>query len=232
MSDKIFEELDNEVESLQTDEMAKNEEGLDSPLVVHKKSDASYQADASAIDMNETHAEESGPTLRRHRFKKENNKKSKGLIWVAVIVILAGVFAGLYYTGNISFTNNASVKSTNKSTTKVTTSIQEKYADTIVVKGSYIFVNGTEVDGIEGMMDALKYIDASPTAFTIIDEHANSTILNDNVLPILQDLGFYDESTVITHVQDTGLMAAAENTTTTSTTVSTVTTRNDKSVEE
>ena len=53
------------------------EEQLDAPLVVHKKSDASYQDGGINVDMNETHIEEEKkPTLERHRFKKDPNKKS------------------------------------------------------------------------------------------------------------------------------------------------------------
>ena len=72
------------------------EEKLDSPLIVHKKSDASYQDTASEAEMNETHSDDEGPTLERHRFKKKGKKKGKGLVIVIIIVILAAVFAGLY----------------------------------------------------------------------------------------------------------------------------------------
>ena len=53
------------------------EERLDSPLVVHKKDDASYQETAGEISMSATHTdEESGdtPTLERQRFKKKKKK--------------------------------------------------------------------------------------------------------------------------------------------------------------
>ena len=49
------------------------EEKLDSPLVVHKKGDASYQEENNEVSMQNTHVDEDSdaPTLERHRFKKE-----------------------------------------------------------------------------------------------------------------------------------------------------------------
>ena len=53
------------------------EENLDSPLVVHKKDDASYQEANTEVSMQNTHVDEDSdmPTLERHRFKKEKKKK-------------------------------------------------------------------------------------------------------------------------------------------------------------
>ena len=55
------------------------EEKLDSPLVVHKKGDASYQEEGNEVSMQNTHVDEDSdaPTLERHRFKKEKKKKGK-----------------------------------------------------------------------------------------------------------------------------------------------------------
>ena len=199
------------------------EEALDAPLVVHKKNDASYQDGVTNVDMNETHITNDKPTLERHRFKKDPNQKSnKPILIVVFIIVLAVAFGVLYLTGNISFDNQkeTTVKQT---TTETTTSIEEAYAGTIVVKGMYIFVDGVEVDGIEGMQDALRYTDKSTTAYQIIDEDANSDLLNNGVLPTLMEIGFYDEKTEIIHKGYTGLMAAEETTITTteSTTIST-----------
>lgn len=199
------------------------EEALDAPLVVHKKSDASYQDGVTNVDMNETHIANDKPTLERHRFKKDPNQKSnKPILIVIFVIVLAVAFGVLYLTGNISFDNKkeTTVKQT---TTETTTSIEEAYAGTIVVKGMYIFVDGVEVDGIEGMQDALRYTDKSTTAYQIIDEDANSDLLNNGVLPTLMEIGFYDENTEIIHKGYTGLMAAEETTITTteSTTIST-----------
>ncbi len=201
------------------------EEQLDAPLVVHKKTDASYQDGGINVDMNETHIEEEKkPTLERHRFKKDPNKKSnKAPTILVIIIIIAAVFCGLYFTGNISFVKNNTTKTAKETTTETTTSLEEAYAGTIVIKGTYIFVDAVEVNGIEGLQEALKYTDKSTTAYKIIDESADSDFLNNNVLPILMDMGFYDKNTEILHQGYTGL-TAAEETTTTTTVASTVTT--------
>lgn len=195
------------------------EEQLDAPLVVHKKTDASYQDGGINVDMSETHIEEEKkPTLERHRFKKDPNKKSnKAPVAILIIVIIAVAFCALYFTGNISFGNKSAAKTTTETTTETTTSLEEAYAGTIVIKGTYIFVDAQEVDGIEGLQESLKYTDKSTTAYKIIDEDADSNFLNNDVLPLLMDMGFYDKNTEIVHQGYTGLMAAEE--TTTSTTV-------------
>ena len=68
------------------------EEKLDSPLVVHKKGDASYQEEGNEVSMQNTHVDEDSdaPTLERHRFKKEKKKK-KWPYMLAVIVVAAVV---------------------------------------------------------------------------------------------------------------------------------------------
>lgn len=191
--------------------MEDNKEKLDSPLVVHKKTDASYAESVSDYTMEETHIEEEQPTLERHRFKKDNKKGSKKPLVVAIIIlVLVVVFGALYLTGNISFKKTSDYKKPVTTTTQTTTSLQEAYKNTIVVKDTYIFVDGVEVDGIEGLQDALKYEDQSTTRYTIIDEDADSIFLNDNVLPILQSMKFYDKRTKITHKESTGLMAKEE----------------------
>ena len=187
------------------------EEKLDSPLIVHKKSDASYQDTASEAEMNETHSDDEGPTLERHRFKKKGKKKGKGLVIVIIIVILAAVFAGLYLTGNITFDNNKTT--TAASTTKqveTTVNYAEEYKNTIVVKGTDIYVDSQKVDGIEGLQEALKYEEKSTTRYTIIDENADADFLNLEVLSILESMGFYDESTTIKYVDSTGLESTTQ----------------------
>lgn len=200
----------DEIRALQKEVLGK----LDNPLVVHKKSDASYAEDVVPFEMNETHNEEEAPTLVRHRFRKEKKKNNSGshLAVLFFMVILAAVFSGLYFTGNISFHHTQTQKTT-KAQEEVTTSLQEKYAGKIVVKDTYIFVNGEEVSGIEGLQAAIEYETPSTTAYEIIAEHANADFLNYGVLPLLDSLKFYGEDTVITHVESTGLMAAAELTT-------------------
>lgn len=190
------------------------EEVLDSPLVVHKKGDASYKDGNAVLDMNETHIVEEGPTLERHRFKKDSEKKNnKFPIILIIIVILVGVFCALYFTGNITFGTKEETTKKQVSTTELTTSLEEAYAGTIVVKGTYIFVDSYQVDGIKGLQEELKYVDASETAYKIIDEDAYAPFLNDEILPLLMNMGFYGNDTEIVHQGHTGLMAQEELTT-------------------
>lgn len=186
------------------------DEMLDNPLIVHHKDDASYQDNAAVIELTETHEEELGPTLERHRFKKDENKKSnKGLVCLVIVVILASVFCALYFTGNITFGNKENTSTTKQTTTETTTNLVEEYKGTIVVKNTYIFVDGIEVDGIDGLQKALKYAD-SDSGYRIINEDAQGDFFNYEVLPMLMQLGFYDESTEIEHKNLTGLMAKDE----------------------
>lgn len=196
---------------------------LDPPLVVHKKSDASYQQTAVEVDMNETRVEDDGPTLTRHRFKKiESQKGNKSFVLFLAVFVVAVSICVLFFTGNISFDKEE--KTTQKpSTTQSTTTIEQAYEGTIVIKDMYIFVDGVEVDGIEGLQNQLKYEDANTTAYVIVDENANADYLNDEILPVLMQLGFYGDDTEITHKVSTGLIANEETTTIVYTTQQTVT---------
>lgn len=186
---------------------------LDSPLVVHKKSDASYNSSVSDNEMNETIQIEDNDTLERHRFKKDKSKKSnKKYFFLIAILVIVAVACALYFSGVLGG-NNDETTTTTQSTTEATTTLQQKYKDTIVVKDVYIFVDGEEVDGIKGLQDAIKYKEASDTQYSIIKEHANTDFFNYEVLSILETLGFYSENTEITTVQSTGLIAQAEITT-------------------
>ena len=185
----------------------------ESPLVVHKKGDASYEEASASNQMNETHTEEERPTLTRHRFKKEHKGHGKAIAFLFVIVIIAAALAGLYFTGNLSFSKKEATTVKKAATTEVTTSLEDKYKGTIVIKDTYIFVNGKEVQGIEGLQKALEYEDKSTTAYKIIVENENSDFLNFEVLELLTQLGFYGNDTVIEHVASTGLVAEAETTT-------------------
>lgn len=189
-----------------------NTNGLDSPLVVHKKTDSSYQANASELELNETHEENEDKTLERHRFKKEK-KENKATPIILIVLIVICVFVALYFTGVIGNRNaNNQENSSANSTSEVVTSIQDKYKNTIVIKGTYIFVDGYEVDGIEGLQSAIKYEDKSPTRYKIIQENIDESYYNNEILPILTQQGFYDKSTEISVVHSTGLMAEAETT--------------------
>lgn len=189
-------------------------EQLESPLIVHKSTDASYQETASGITMEETHVDDDQPTLERHRFRKQPKKKGRGaLAFLVVIVIACAVFAGVYF-GAIA-PNKAKPTTTHKSSgvTQTTTTIQQAYEGKIVVKGTYIFVDGIEVDGIDGLQRELKYQDPSPTKYEIVKENANADFLNNDILPLMLDMGFYNKKTVISTIAKTGLVAKDEMTT-------------------
>ena len=166
-----------------------NKEKLDNPLVVHNKNDASYENSDENLTMSKTHTKQEGPTLERHRFKKDRSKSSKKfLAFIIIVLILAVAFCVLYFTGNISFNS-----------TKTTTTLEQAYAGTIVVKNTYIFVDGEEVEGIEGMQEALRLQEPSTTAYTIINDSADTNFIDNEVVPVLLDMGFYDENTNVTH---------------------------------
>lgn len=60
---------------------------LDSPLVVHKITDASYQETANEVDVDFTHNEsEAAATLERHRYRKVK-KRRNGLmsLWQSLL---------------------------------------------------------------------------------------------------------------------------------------------------
>lgn len=189
---------------------------LEPPLVVHKKSDTSYDNNNnSVLEMNDTHIDDTKPTLTRHRFKKDDKKKGKGAVVVIFIaVVVVAVFAALYFTGNIPLSNSKSNSQSSSQTSETTTSLQQKYAGTIVVKGMYIFVDGTEVDGIQGLTESLKYLDKSTTAYEIIIEGTQnsyeSSYYNSDILGCLTQLGFYGDDTKVEHVDSTGLMSKDE----------------------
>ncbi len=194
------------------------EEKLDSPLVVHKESDSSYQEAASEITMSSTHTDDEDsetPTLERHRFRKDRNKSSHPLLIIAVIIVIAAVVGGLIYTDKLPFGKE---ETTEETTIKSYTEKQEnEFEGTIVIKGTYIFFEGEEIDGIQELERNIKYLDEG-TSFVIKDEHADSDFLNNEVLLLLSQYGIKYE---ITHVESSGLMAANETTTAASATTTT-----------
>ena len=192
---------------------------LESPLVVHKQGDTSFlsELENSSDDDEEEDDDNGEATLTRHRFRKEKKKGGKGILFLFLVLVIVAVIAALYFTGNLSFSpQNTTTAATTEDIIdddESTTSLQDKYKGTIVVKGTYIFVDGQEVDGIEGLQSAIEYEDKSTTAYTIIDEGANKDFFNYDVLDILTKLGFYGKDTKTEHVANTGLIAAAETTT-------------------
>lgn len=193
-----------------------NPDVLEAPLVVHKKSDASYKETAEDVVMVETHLEDDGPSIKRHRYKKTREQKAnKSFVFLLAIIVIAVAFGVVFAMGGFDKVADTKTTTQKQTTTELTTSIEQAYEGTIVIKGVYIFVDGVEVNGIEGLQQALKYEDKSTTAYTIISEDADASFLNDDILPLLMDMGFYDDKTEITHKVSTGLVAYEETTTTT-----------------
>lgn len=191
--------------------MSNEKEKLDNPLVVHNKNDASYYNSDENLEMEQTHEKSESHHLERHRFKKKNTKSRKFVVFAIIIVVLAVVFCVLYFTGNITFNKQTTTLST-ESTTETTTSLAQAYAGTIVVNDTYIFVDGEEVQGIQGLQQALRTKEPSTTAYKIINENANGTFLDNEILPILLEMGFYDENTELIHKNQTGLIPSELNT--------------------
>lgn len=184
------------------------EERLDSPLVVHKKDDASYQETAGEISMSATHTdEESGdtPTLERHRFRKKKKKKKAPYIILVLVAVAAAVICALIYNGVIPVTPNETTSITRKS---YTTQQENKFEGIITVKGTYIFFEGEEVDGINGLEDEIKYLDEG-TSFVVQDENAESNFLNFEVLDVLTR---YNIKYEVTHIVSSGLVSKYETT--------------------
>lgn len=176
-----------------------NTDNLDNPLVVHNKNDASYYNSNENTQMNETLVIEEQNTLKRHRFRKDKSKKNnKWIVLLVIVVILAGAFCALYFTGNITFGEKETT--TQETTTEqTTTSVADAYKGTIAVKDYAIFVDGVEVDGIRGLQSAISYLEPSETAFVIINDRADDDFFNKEVLAVLLEMGFYGENTEIKH---------------------------------
>lgn len=183
------------------------EEVLDSPLVVHKQSDASYQEDTSSTGMQTTHVDDDSdaPTLERHRFKKEKKKKKWPYFVLAVVVAAFVIIAVLISNGTISFDKKETTEAPEKS---YTTQQVNPFENTITVKGAYVFFEGKEVDGITGLEREIKYLNEG-TTFIVQDENANSDFLNFEVLALLSQ---YKMKYEITHIVSSGLMSSYETT--------------------
>lgn len=183
------------------------EERLDSPLVVHKKDDASFQETATEVTMSATHTDEEAadaPTLERHRFKKKKKKSKAPYVLIAIIAVAVAVVCALVYSGVIPFGEEETTVSTTKKS--YTTSAENEFEGIIVVKGTYIFFEGEELSGIQELDKAVKYLDEG-TKFEIWDEQADSNFLNFEVLSILSKYGIdYD----ITHKVSSGLTSKYE----------------------
>lgn len=189
----------------------KNDLQLDSPLVVHKESDASYQPVHDVNGMTATHTEDEldAPTIERHRFKKKKKSKKGGYIFLLIIVAAVAVCSALYFTGTYDFGIHREATTEESTRKSYTTEQVNKFEGIITVKGTYIFFEGEEVDGIEGLTREIKYLDPG-TKFTVQDEKADSNFLNYEILPLLAE---YKISYEVTHIVSSGLTSKYEKTT-------------------
>lgn len=187
------------------------DEKLDSPLVVHKETDASYEENNAELDVNITHIDEDTATLERHRFKKVK-KKSKAPYFICIVLIIAAVLAGLYFGGvipDLFDKNDTTTPSIEKSES---TTEENRFKGIITVKGTYLFFEGREINGTEELISEIKYADEN-TSFVIQDENADSTFLNDEILPVLTSYNIQYE---VKYIVSSGLMSAKETTASTS----------------
>lgn len=184
---------------------------LCSPLIVHKESDASYQPNAVEDGMTATHTEEEleAPTIERHRFRRRKKRRKGGYVLILLLVAAVAVCAALYFTGTYDFGIRPQESTTKGAQSTETTGETVNYDHVITVKGTYLFYEGQEVDGIEGLISAIKY-EPKGSTFTVQDENANSSFLNDNVLATLS---LYKMNYNITHIVSSGLTARAETST-------------------
>lgn len=184
------------------------EEVLDNPLVVHKKSDASYIENLSDSAMNLTHTDDDSdeiPTLERHRFKKKKKNKKWQWVVIALIAVAVAVCCALYYSGVLGGNREETTQTTRK---YYVTQKSEDFKGIITVKGTYIFFEGEEIDGIEGLDRAVKYLD-SGQKFIVQDEKADEDFLN---FQILSTLSKYNIDYEITHIVSSGLISKYETT--------------------
>lgn len=186
-------------------------EVLDSPLVVHKKDDASFQEAASELTMSATHTDEESadtPTLERHRFKKKKKKSKAPYVILVLIAVAAAVICALVYNDVITIGKPETTTTTRKS---YTTKQVNAFEGVITVKGTYIFFEGEEVEGLKGLEKEIKYLDEG-TKFIIQDENADSNFLNFEILSLLTQ---YKIDYEITHVVSSGLISEYEKISTT-----------------
>lgn len=196
-----------------------NEKKLDSPLVVHKKDDASFQETANEITMSATHTDEEtqdAPTLERHRFRKKKKKRKAPYIILALIAVAAAVICALIYSGVLPVDIGSTTTTTTTRKSYTTTPVN-KFEGIITVKGTYIFFEGEEIDGIGELESDVKYL-KSGTKFVVQDENANSDFLNYEVLEMLSR---YNIDYEVKHIVSSGLMSKYETTTQQTTAAST-----------
>lgn len=184
-----------------------NNDNLDSPLVVHKETDESYSGTAMTA-MDSTHEdEESAPTIERHRFKKEKKEKKSKLPAAAVVVVLVLVAATAALIKFDVIKLDDSKAKHNSTTSSDAADNINRFKNTITVQGMYLFYEGVQVKDIYELQQKIEYI-PQDTKLIVQDENANSDLLNYNVTPLLQSLGF---DYTVSYVKSTGLVAQDYN---------------------
>lgn len=113
-----------------------DEKKLDSPLVVHKITDASYQDTDNEIEFAHNENEDTA-TLERHRYRKVKKAKKWPYVLIACIVAVVVIITTLYFCGVIPVKRE---EETNPGNTK--NYVQEEsneFEGVITVKNSYVF---------------------------------------------------------------------------------------------
>lgn len=183
------------------------EEKLDSPLIVHKVTDASYQEMASEVSVDFTHTDlENTATLERHRYRKVKKPKKWPYVLIAVIVAAVIVVVTLYFSGVIKFPHSG--KQEKESNTGYVQTSENRFKGIITVKNTYIFFEGREVEGVSGLTSEIKYLDEG-ASFVIQDESADETLLSQEILPTLDSYGIKYE---VKYVVSSGLNSKYETT--------------------
>lgn len=172
-----------------------DEKKLDSPLVVHKVTDASYQDSLNSDDINFAHKESDDiATLERHRYRKVKKVKKWPYVLIACCVAIV-IIVTLYFSGVFHANNNDDTSSGN--TNNYVQNEVNEYEGIITVKNTYVFFEGEEVDGVNGLVQKIKYIDEG-TNFVVQNEKADSMFFNDEILPALDSYGIkYEVQTVV-----------------------------------
>ena len=108
-------------------------------------------------------------------------------------VIIVAVACGFYFRGTKDPVDN---KTTEPATDNITINIEDRFNNVITVKGTYIFFEGEEVEGLNGLEKEIKYLDKS-NVITVQDESADQLFLAEEILPLLDGYGFKYETKFI-----------------------------------
>lgn len=188
MSEKEFETFENE---------------LDSPLVVHKESDASYNGCPNFDLMNKTAIDENdtAPSIERHRFKKKKKNPNKNkIITIVLLVVLVAVCVGV----TVHFVNDSKSNENKNSVTaeETTKSLSEVFKNTITVQGTTIYYEAEVIDNVVELESNIKFL-PKDTQIIIQNEHADSDFF-ESVKEVVLQCEFEKEPKV-EFIQSSGL---------------------------